>query len=114
MSSPPEPGAVPDFETWFREHGRRLLRLAYYHTRDPKFAEDIAQEAAAKAYKAWPGEETRDKILTQPGYIRVIVYHCFLDHIKVRSRTGLGEVELDVRRHDRAVSGTDHDLRASP
>jgi len=111
MSSRPEPRAVPDFETWFRKHGRRLLRLAYYHTRDPKFAEDIAQEAAAKACKAWPDEETRDKILTQPGYTRAIVYHCFLDHIKVRSRTGNGEVELDVRRHDRAGSGIDYDLR---
>jgi DNA-directed RNA polymerase specialized sigma24 family protein len=83
MSSLPEPGAAPNFETWFRKSAAQLLRQAYYFTRDPELAEDIAQDAAVKVFKAWPDEETRSKILTQPGYVRAIVYHCFLDYIKV-------------------------------
>jgi len=111
MSSHPDPGAIPDFETWFSKHGRKLLRRAYSCTRDPKLAEDIAQEAAAKVLKAWPDDETRDKILTQPGYVGTIVYHCFLDYIKVQSRTNNAEVELDTERHNQAGWEIDHDLR---
>ena len=111
MSSHPDPGEIANFEIWFRKHGRKLLRWAYSYTRDPKLAEDIAQEAAAKVFKAWPDDEMRGKILTQPGYVRTIVYHCFLDHIKVRSRTNIREVELDTERHDRSGGKVDHDLR---
>ena len=113
MSSLPEPGAVPDFETWFRTSAGRLLRQAYYFTRDPELAEDIAQDAAVKVFKAWPDEETRGKILTQPGYVRAIVYHCFLDHIKVPSRTNRREAGLDIERHDRSDREIDHDLRTA-
>jgi RNA polymerase sigma factor (sigma-70 family) len=81
------------------------------YARDPKLAEDIAQEAAVKVFKAWPDDETRDKILTVPGHVRTIVYHCFLDHIKVPSRTNYREAELDIERHDRGDDGIDNDLR---
>jgi RNA polymerase sigma factor (sigma-70 family) len=95
---------------WFKKFAGLLLRWADFYARDPKLAEDIAQDAAVKVFKAWPDEETRDKILTQPGYARTIVYHCFLDHIKVRSRTNHRETELEIERHDRAGDGVDHDL----
>jgi RNA polymerase sigma factor (sigma-70 family) len=111
MSSLPEPGSTRDFVTWFREAADQILRWARLYTRDPKLAEDIAQEAAAKVFKCWPDDETREKILTQPGYVRTIVYHCFLDHIKVPSRTNQREAELDIDRHDRGDYGIDHDLR---
>jgi RNA polymerase sigma factor (sigma-70 family) len=110
MSSRPEPGSVQDFDTWVKRFAGQLLWWAYFDTRDPKLAEDIAQEAAVKVFKAWPDEETRGKILTQPGYVHAIVHHCFLDHIKVRSRTSYGEKELEIERHDRADDGVDHDL----
>jgi RNA polymerase sigma factor (sigma-70 family) len=106
MSSLPEPESR-DFVTWFSKSADQLQWWAYLHTRDPKLAEDIAQEAAVKVFKAWPDDETREKILTLPGYVRTIVYHCFLDHIKVPSRTNHGEAELDIERHDRV----DHELR---
>ena len=48
MSSPPEPSSVPDFETWLRQSTSEILRRAYYYTRDPVLAEDIAQETAIK------------------------------------------------------------------
>lgn len=110
MITLPEPDSVPDFETWFRTCAESLLRQAYFYTREPKLAEDIAQDAAVKVFKAWADEETRGKILTQPGYVRAIVCHCFLDHIKVLSRTNRREVELDIKRHDRAGGEIDHDL----
>jgi RNA polymerase sigma factor (sigma-70 family) len=110
MSNLPGSGEEPDFETWFRQFAHRLIRWAYYYTRDPKLAEDIAQDAAVKAFKAWPDEETRDK-LAHPGYVHAIVCHCFLDHIKVRPRTNYGEVEFDVERHDQPGREGNHDLR---
>lgn len=110
MISLPEPGTGMEFETWFRTFAGQLLRQAYFYTREPKLAEDIAQDTAVKVFKAWADEETRGKILTQPGYVRAIVFHCFLDHIKVPSRTNRGEVELDINRHDQPSSEIDHDL----
>jgi RNA polymerase sigma factor (sigma-70 family) len=74
-------------------------------------AEDIAQEAAIKVLKAWSHHETRDKILTQPAYRNTIVKNCFLDHIKVRSRTSQGEVHLDVEWRGPAGAADDEDLR---
>jgi RNA polymerase sigma factor (sigma-70 family) len=109
MSSLPEPGSTRDFVTWFIKFADQLQWWANLYTRDSKLAEDIAQEAAAKVLKAWPDDETREKILTLPGYVRTIVYHCFLDHIKVPSRTNHREVELDIERHDRD-DGIDHEL----
>jgi RNA polymerase sigma factor (sigma-70 family) len=109
--SHPDPGTVPDFEPWFRRSAGEILRQAYFCTRDQVFAEDIAQEVAIKAYKAWANEEIRDKILTQPGYVRAMVKNAFLDHIKVPSRTNLGEVELEVERHSGPGTEVNQDLR---
>ena len=66
---------------------------------------------AIKAFKAWATDEIRDKILTQPGYVRAMIKNAFLDHIKVPSRTNLGEVELDVERHSRPDTEMNQDLR---
>src|SRR6202035_1531719 len=101
MSSLPEPGSIRDFVIWFRQYARQLLWGAYGYTRDPKLAEDIAQEAAIKVFKAWTDDETREKIRTLPEYVRTIVWHCFHDHDKVRSRTNRKETEFDAVRHDR-------------
>jgi RNA polymerase sigma factor (sigma-70 family) len=111
MSSLSEPGSTRDFVTWLSKSADQLLKLAYLYTKDSKLAEDIAQEAAVKVFKAWPDDETRGYILTLPSYVRTIVYNCFLDHIKVPSRTNYREAELDVERHDRGGGGIDHDLR---
>ena len=111
MSSHPGPGEAPDFEAWLRQHGGELLRRAYAYTRDPARAEDIAQEAAIKVYKAWTDDKTRGKILTQPAYRNAIVKNCYLDHAKVRSRTSQDEVGLDPERHGQAATGNDQGLR---
>jgi RNA polymerase sigma factor (sigma-70 family) len=111
MSSLPEPGAQPDFDTWFRKTAGQILRQAYLITRNAELAEDIAQETALKAYKAWATEEKRAMILTRPAYVRKIVLNCFLDHVKVLSRTRQREVGLDLDRHDGSRTEVDHDLR---
>src|SRR5262249_35315606 len=111
MSSHPGPDTQEDFDAWLQVASPKILRDAYFVTRDPKLAEDIAQEATLKFFKAWANEEMRGKILTQPGYIRTTIYHCYLDHIKVPSRTNLREAAFDVARHDRSGTEIDHDLR---
>jgi RNA polymerase sigma factor (sigma-70 family) len=109
MSGRPGPG--PDFVFWFRGSANQILRWAYFYTKDPKLAEDIAQEAAVKVFKAWADDEKRNMILTSPGYVRTIVKHCFADHRKVLSRTSEREVELDVERHAGAGDEIDHSIR---
>lgn len=109
--SHPDPGTAPDFEPWFRQSAGEILRLAYFCTRDPVLAEDIAQEVAIKAYKAWANEVIRNRILTQPGYVRTMVKNAFRDHVKVPSRTNRGEVELDAERHSGRGAEMIHDLR---
>jgi RNA polymerase sigma factor (sigma-70 family) len=109
MSLLPEPGATSEFVTWYRKSG--LLRMAYFLTRDAQLAEDIAQEAAVKVWKAWPDDRKRILILTHSGYVRAIVQRCFLDHIRARARMNTREVELDIERNDRPNGEIDHDLR---
>lgn len=113
VSSQPSPG-VPDFETWLRqEGGARILRKAYYLTRDPKLAEDIGQAAAAKISKAWADEDKRGKILASRAYTATIVVNCYRDYLRARSRTGR---ENETEYHDdvmygRPGTGVDHDLQ---
>jgi RNA polymerase sigma factor (sigma-70 family) len=100
------------FKPWFEETGAGdMQRYALFYTGNEKLAEEIAQDAAIKAYAAWSDPEKRDKILNQPGYVRAIVRHCFFDYIKVPSRTSGREAELDPGRHDWPVSEEHQDLR---
>ena len=47
-------GSVPDLEALFREHWPRAHRAAFLVVQDAAAAEDIAQEAFIKAYRALP------------------------------------------------------------
>jgi RNA polymerase sigma-70 factor (ECF subfamily) len=44
---------VPDFDTFFAIEYRRLFEVLYLLTRDRAEAEDLAQEAMARAYERW-------------------------------------------------------------
>jgi RNA polymerase sigma-70 factor (ECF subfamily) len=48
-------GPVPDFDTFFAIEYRRLFEVLYLLTRDRAEAEDLAQEAMARAYERWSG-----------------------------------------------------------
>jgi RNA polymerase sigma factor (sigma-70 family) len=113
MSSRVGSGDETEFVSWLRTNGGHLLRSSYYYTRDPRLGEEIAQDAATKIFKAWSRDAMREKILSSPAYVRSIVYHCYLDHIKVPSRTTRGEVELDVARLGELRTEGDSDLHVA-
>jgi RNA polymerase sigma factor (sigma-70 family) len=48
-------GPVPDFDTFFAVEYRRLFEVLYLLTQDRAEAEDLAQEAMARAYERWSG-----------------------------------------------------------
>ena len=54
-SSTAAAGPVPDFGTFFAIEYRRLFEVLYLLTRDRTEAEDLAQEAMARAYERWSG-----------------------------------------------------------
>ena len=54
-SSTARAGPVPDFDTFFAIEYRRLFEVLYLLTRDRAEAEDLAQEAMARAYERWSG-----------------------------------------------------------
>lgn len=86
MGSHQDHSEVPDFEVWFRANAGELLRYALFVAPDRAKAEDIAQDAAVKVFKAWASEDLRERIITSAAYVRRIVENCFLDYRKVRSR----------------------------
>jgi len=88
-----------------------LFRHAYSLTRDPGMAEDIAQEAAVRIFKAWASEDLRGKIIASKGYACRIITNCFLDHVRVPARAGRDQVEFDETLHDGPDSTVDDDLR---
>jgi len=111
MSSRPEPGTPREYETWLRgPDGRSMLRLASWYAGDPELAEEMAQEAAVKVFKAWSDDKMRYLVLNQPGYVSAIVRNCFLDHVRA-NKARKREVEFDAERHSRATRGPDQDLR---
>jgi RNA polymerase sigma-70 factor (ECF subfamily) len=54
-SSTAAAGPVPDFDTFFAIEYRRLFEVLYLLTRDRAEAEDLVQEAMARAYERWSG-----------------------------------------------------------
>jgi RNA polymerase sigma factor (sigma-70 family) len=55
MRLPGHPGSgVPDFESWYREQGTRLVSVLTLALAEPDLAKDAADEAFARAYERWP------------------------------------------------------------
>ena len=54
-SSTAAAGPVPDFDTFFAIEYRRLFEVLYLLARDRAEAEDLAQEAMARAFERWSG-----------------------------------------------------------
>jgi RNA polymerase sigma-70 factor, ECF subfamily len=45
---------VPDFESWYRHEGTRLVNVLTLAFVEPDLAKDAADEAFARAYERWP------------------------------------------------------------
>jgi RNA polymerase sigma factor (sigma-70 family) len=82
--------ARADFERAFRSEATRLYYLALTIVRSPTDAEDVVQETALSAWRAWP--RLRDPGQPGPWLTRICVNH------SVHRRRGLG------RLHEAAVS----------
>lgn len=55
MGLPGRPGSgEPDFESWYRQEGTRLVNVLTLALADPGLAKDAADEAFARAYERWP------------------------------------------------------------
>jgi RNA polymerase sigma factor (sigma-70 family) len=90
---------VPSFEVWLRVNAAWLLRQAYFITWNQDTAEDIAQDAAIKFYRAWNVTEQRQKILESKAYVWRIILNCHLDYKKNPSRTSDREKSFDDESH---------------
>ncbi|WP_424533709.1 RNA polymerase sigma factor [Sphaerisporangium viridialbum] len=90
-----EADGTPDSKSWIEDNHARLLRLALLFTRDPRLAEDIAQEACLKIMRAWPKKPQRDSIITSPGYVVTIVKNACRTHWKAHSRRNEFETSLE-------------------
>lgn len=112
MSTGPGRDEAPDFVVWFRANHGWILRRAYSFTRDPVLAEDIAQDAVVKIFKAWKREDQRECILGSRAYVRKVVRNCYFDYLRRPSRTREYESELDEETYrDRRVADvSDRDL----
>jgi RNA polymerase sigma-70 factor (sigma-E family) len=62
--------AVPDFDTWVAARGPGLLRLAYTLTGNRADAEDVVQEALARALPRWSRISRADDV---DAYVRRMV-----------------------------------------
>ncbi len=96
-----EPGSAEDFERLYRESYSRLLYTLLAILRDPAAAEDCLQEAAAKAYRAWP--RWRPDSPAEAWLHRIAINTAF----KHRRREKLREVGEVVRRLGRPAPPPD-------
>lgn len=62
----PESGNPPDFATFFRDEFDRLFQVLYLSTGSRAEAEDLAQEALARAYERWDRVQDLD---SPSGYV---------------------------------------------
>src|SRR3954468_1672971 len=64
------PQPVPDFDSWVAARGPGLLRLAYTLTGNAADAEDVVQEALARALPRWERISRMDNV---DAYVRRMV-----------------------------------------
>jgi RNA polymerase sigma factor (sigma-70 family) len=73
--------AVADFECFFRDHYRTVVRLAYSVVGDSQGAQDVAQDVFLAAYRRFPGDFER-----AAGWVRVAAVHTALNLLRGERR----------------------------
>ncbi|MFV2112176.1 SigE family RNA polymerase sigma factor [Micromonospora sp. LOL_025] len=99
-------GTDGEFTAFVNERGNVLLRIAYALAGDQHGAEDLLQNALAKAYARWP----RIRGDAEP-YVRRILYHDQISGWRRRSRRPEVPVAVLPERVGSRDSGQDADLR---
>jgi RNA polymerase sigma-70 factor (ECF subfamily) len=74
-------GEVLAFEQLVRRHAAVVIGAAYRITRDHGLAEDVAQEAFLKAFRALPAYREQQSF---GGWLRTITVRCALDTVQRR------------------------------
>jgi RNA polymerase sigma-70 factor (ECF subfamily) len=78
----PEGGSgIPAFESFFRDHYRTVVRLAYSVVGDSQGAQDVAQDVFLAAYRRFPGDYEQ-----AAGWVRVAAVHTALNVLRGERR----------------------------
>ncbi len=99
---------APDFDAWVAARGPALLRLAYTLTGNAADAEDVVQEALARALPRWDRISRLDDV---DAYVRRMVINAHTSWWR-KFRRRESPVEL-VRETAAGPSGLPHDQRAT-
>lgn len=83
-----------DFDQAVRTHSGDLYRYAYWLSRDRSRAEDVVQEALARAWKAWGDLKNRDAV---KSWLFAIVRN---EHLRAFERKGLDMDDRDIEEID--------------
>jgi RNA polymerase sigma factor (sigma-70 family) len=57
-----------DFRIWCLENSRRLLQVAFRHSRNRWTAEDVYQTTLEKFWARWDNDEFRKRVKSDPGF----------------------------------------------
>ena len=94
-------GELWAFEQLVRRHASMAIGAATRITRDPALAEDAAQEAFWKAYRALPGYREEQNF---GGWLRRIAVRCALDLVRRRRPEGpLSGFEPSLEREEARI-----------
>jgi RNA polymerase sigma-70 factor (ECF subfamily) len=72
---------LPEFEAFFREHYRIVVRLAQNVLGDSPAAQDVAQEVFLAAYRRFPGDYQQ-----AAGWVRVAAVHTAINVLRGERR----------------------------
>jgi RNA polymerase sigma-70 factor (ECF subfamily) len=101
-------GDVGAFEGIVRRWQRPLVNLAWRHCRDVQIAEDLAQEAFVKAFRALPRYRKSARFST---WLFAVALNHFRSHARV-ARTRAETVEVSAEIPDPQSSGVDEHPQA--
>jgi RNA polymerase sigma-70 factor (ECF subfamily) len=83
--------AMADFESFFRDHYRTVVRLAYSVVGDSQGAQDVAQDVFLAAYRRFPGDYEQ-----AAGWVRVAAVHTALNVLRGERRRDRRQLLMEV------------------
>jgi RNA polymerase sigma factor (sigma-70 family) len=83
--------AMADFESFFRDHYRSVVRLAYSVVGESQGAQDVAQDVFLAAYRRFPGDYEQ-----AAGWVRVAAVHTALNVLRGERRRDKRQMLVQV------------------